>query len=103
MLQNIATRSLAALSLVLTVAGGSALAGDATFGKGASFTTDVGLNLGVSDDKKSFTAIFGGLEAILGNSPAPVATRMFSFSIPLTGADPGQEIPFFVQGFALVQ
>ena len=101
MLQNIATRSLAALSLVLTVAGGSARAGDATFGKGATFNTDVGLNLVVSDDKKAFTAIFGGLEAVIdGPSAAPVATRMFSFSLPLSGADPGQEIPFFVSGFS---
>jgi len=29
-----------------------------------------------------------------------VSRRIF-FALPLTGADPGQEIPFFVQGFVL--
>ena len=28
---------------------------------------------------------------------------MFSFSIPLSGADPGQVIPFFVSGFAIAE
>jgi hypothetical protein len=30
-------------------------------------------------------------------------TRVFSFSIPLTDAKPGQEIPFFVSGFAVAE
>ena len=72
---------------------------DAAFGQAATFNTDVGFNLAVSPDKKAFTATFGGLEAIIqGTSAAPIATRVFSFSIPLSGADPGQEIPFTVQG-----
>src|SRR3954470_7013341 len=74
---------------------------NATFGPGPTFNTDVGFDIAVSEDKKAFTVIFGGLEAmLLGKSAPPIATRIFSFSIPLTGAEPGQEIPFFVQGTA---
>ena len=72
---------------------------DAAFGQAVTFNTDVGFSLAVSPDKKAFTATFGGLEAIIqGTSAVPIATRVFSFSIPLSGADPGQEIPFTVQG-----
>jgi hypothetical protein len=72
---------------------------DAAFGQAATFNTDVGFGLAVSPDKKAFTATFGGLEVTIeGTSAAPIATRVFSFSIPLSGADPGQEIPFTVQG-----
>jgi len=78
-----------------------ASAGDATFGQGPAFSTDVGFSLAVSPDKKAFTANFSGLEAVIdGKSASPIATRAFSFSIPLSGAWPGQEIPFFVSGFA---
>lgn len=75
---------------------------DAAFGQAAKFNTDVGFNLAVSPDKRAFTATFSGLEAIIqGASAAPIATRVFSFSIPLSGADSGQEIPFTVQGHSL--
>ena len=77
---------------------------DPAFGQAAKFNTDVGFNLAVSDDKKAFTASFSGLEAVLeGKSAPPIATRVFSFTIPLTGTDPYQEIPFAVQGFVASQ
>jgi len=75
---------------------------DAAFGQAATFNTDVGFDLAVSPDKKAFTATFSGLEVIIqGTSAAPIGTRVFSFSIPLSGTDPGQEIPFTVQGNVL--
>lgn len=77
---------------------------NATFGPGPTFNTDVGFDIAVSADKKTFTATFSGLEAIVrGKSPAPIATRVFSFSIPLSDADPGQEIPFFVLGSVITE
>ena len=78
--------------------------GDATFGPGPTFSTDVGFDIALSPDKKAFTATFGGLEAIIdGKSAPPIVTRVFSFSIPLADAKPGQEIPFFVSGFAVAE
>src|SRR3954466_5630545 len=75
------------------------MATDAAFGQAAKFTSDVGFNLAVSDDKKAFTASFSGLEVVLeGKSAPPIATRVFSFKIPLSGTDAWQEIPFAVQG-----
>lgn len=77
---------------------------DAAFGQAAKFTTEVGFDLAVSDDKKAFTATFSGLEVVLdGRSGPPIASRVFSFSIPLTDADPYKEIPFAVQGFVASQ
>jgi hypothetical protein len=74
---------------------------DAAFGQAAKFNSDVGFNLAVSDDKQAFTANFSGFEVVLeGKSAPPIATRVFSFSIPLSGVDPGKEIPFAVSGFA---
>jgi hypothetical protein len=74
--------------------------GDATFGEAPTFNTDVGFSLALSPDKKAFTATFSGLQAVIeGRSAAPIATRVFSFSLPLSGAERGQEIPFFVSGF----
>jgi hypothetical protein len=79
------------------------MANDATFG-GPTFNSDVGFSFGVSDDKEAFTVSFSGLVVSLdGKGSAPVVTRVFSFSLPLLGADPGRVIPFFVQGFALIQ
>jgi hypothetical protein len=75
---------------------------NATFGPAPTFNTEVGFALALSPDKKAFTATFAGLEAIIdGTSAPPIVTRVFSFSIPLTDAEPGQEIPFFVSGFAV--
>jgi hypothetical protein len=77
-------------------------ASDAVFGQAATFNSDVGFVLDVSSDKKAFTASFSGLAVSLdGKSSAPIVSRAFSFALPLTGADPGMEIPFFVQGFVL--
>jgi hypothetical protein len=77
---------------------------DAAFGQAATFNTDVGFSLAVSPDRKAFSANFSGLEVIIqGTSAAPIATRVFSFSIPLSGTYPGQEIPFTVQGHSLSQ
>jgi hypothetical protein len=78
--------------------------GDATFGQAATFNTDVGFSLDVSSDKKAFTASFSGLAVnIDGKSSAPIVSRAFSFALPLSGADPGQEIPFFVSGFVATE
>ncbi len=105
MIQNIAAKCVATLSVIFAVAGSPALgADDATFGQAPSFNSDVGFTLGVSTDKKAFTIIFGNLTASIdGKSSAPVVTRMFSFVLPLAGADPSLEIPFFVSGFVLTQ
>jgi len=53
----------------------------------------------VSADKKTFTAGFSGLVVSLVPGSAPIATCVFSFALPLSGADPGLEIPFFVSGY----
>jgi hypothetical protein len=100
MLRN-AIRGLAAFSFVLAVSGNSAVAGDVTF-QGAPFNSSVGFDMAFSSDKKAFTVTFSGLEAIVlqGQLASPIATRVFSFSVPVSGADVGTEIPFFVQGMA---
>jgi hypothetical protein len=100
-IQNIAAKCIATLSVILAVAGNSALAaGDATFGRASTFNNDVGFKLNVSPDKKAFTAGFSGLVVnIDGKSSTPIVTRIFSFVLPLSGADPGVEIPFFVSGY----
>ena len=55
------------------------------------------LILAFSDDKEAFTATFSGLVVSLdAKGSAPIVTRGFSFALPLSGADPGMEIPFFV-------
>ena len=78
------------------------MVGDATFGEAPTFSTDVAFSLDLSPDKKAFTATFSGLQAVIdGTSAAPIATRVFSFSLPLSCAERGQEIPFFVSGFVL--
>jgi hypothetical protein len=62
---------------------------------------DVEFALAVSDDKKAFTATFSGLGVSLDpKSSTPVASRVFTFALPLSGATPDTEIPFFVSGFA---
>jgi len=104
MMQNIAAKCVATLSLILAVTGSLALgAGDAQIGT-PTFNSDVGFSLDISPDKKAFTALFSGLVvSIDGKSSAPIVTRVFSFVLPLSGADPGLEIPFFVSGFVLTQ
>ena len=58
------------------------------------------LILAFSDDKEAFTATFSGLVVSLdATGSAPIVTRVFSFALPLSGADTGMEIPFFVSGF----
>lgn len=75
--------------------------GNATFDSALTLNSDAGFDLALSPDKKAFTATFGGLEVMIGGTPAPpIVTRVFSFSIPLANTEPGQEIPFFVQGIA---
>jgi hypothetical protein len=101
MIQNIAAKCVATLSLILAVAASPAFgAGDATFGQAPTFNTDVDFSLNVSPDKKAFTMAFDNLVVgIDGKSSAPIATRIFSFVLPLSGADPGLEIPFSVSGY----
>jgi hypothetical protein len=77
--------------------------GDTTFG-GPTFNSDAGFNIGFSDDKKAFTATFSGLVVSLdATGSAPIVTRVFSFALPLSGANPGMELPFFVSGFVFSQ
>jgi hypothetical protein len=91
MLQNTAAKNVSGATM-----------SDATFGQAATFNTEVGFSLDVSPDKKAFTAAFSGLAVgIDGRSAAPVASRVFSFVLPLSGAEPGLEIPFAVSGFVL--
>ena len=72
------------------------------FSEAAVYRSDVGFVLDLSDDKKAFTATFSGLEVrVEPKSTTPVVTRDFSFSLPVKDAEPGSEIPFFVQGFVL--
>jgi hypothetical protein len=79
---------------------GNDMTNDATFGQAPTFNSDVEFALAVSDDKKAFTASFAGLEVNLDpKSAAPVDSRVFTFVLPLSGATPGSEIPFFVSGF----
>jgi hypothetical protein len=69
---------------------------DATFGQAPTFNSDAGFVLDVSDDKKAFTATFSGLAISLDpKSSTPVVTRAFTFVLPLSGAAPDTEIPFF--------
>jgi len=76
---------------------------DTTFG-GPTFNSDVEFDINISDDKKAFTAAFSGLGVSLdAPGSAPIVTRLFSFALPLSGADLGLEIPFFVSGFILSQ
>ena len=76
---------------------------DATFG-GPTFNSDVGFSLDRSDDKEAFTATFSGLIVSFGfKGSAPIVTRVFSFAIPLWGADAGTEIPFFVSGYVATE
>jgi len=78
--------------------------GNAAFGPGPTFANNIGFDIAVSEDKKAFTATFSGLDAIIdGRSASPVASRTFSFCIPLSDADSCEEIPFFVSGFAASQ
>jgi hypothetical protein len=78
------------------------MASDGMFGQAATFNSDVEFALAVSDDRKAFTATFSGLGVKLDpTSSVPVASRAFTFVLPLSGAATGTEIPFFVSGFAL--
>jgi hypothetical protein len=77
---------------------------DFKFGDGVTFNSSVGFDIGISPDKKAFTARFSGLEVRLEpKSATPVDARVFSFSLPVADAARGAEIPFFVQGFALCE
>jgi len=105
MVPNIFAKNVAFLSIILAVATSPALGVvDATFGQAPTFNSEAGFSIAVSPDKKAFTATFSGLAvSIDGKSSAPIVTRTFSFSLPLSGADPGLEIPFFVSGFVIAE
>jgi hypothetical protein len=73
-------------------------ANDKGFGA-ATYDTDVGFELNISDDMQAFTATFAGLEtSIDSKSSPPVASNSFSFVVPLSGLDAGAEITFSLQG-----
>ena len=76
--------------------------GSGTFGNAPTYNSDTGFTLWLSDDKKAFTVAFSNLLVqLISNSSQPIITRTFSFSLPLSGIDPGTEIPFYVSGYAL--
>ena len=73
--------------------------GDATFGA-PTFNSDVEFDINISDDKKAFTAAFSGLGVSLdAPGSGPIVSRVHSFALQLSGANPGMEFPFFVSGF----
>jgi len=93
-----------AIAVVLTWSGLVLGAGSGTFGNAPTYNSDTGFTLWLSDDKKAFTAVFSNLLVqLIANSPQPIITRTFSFSLPLSGVDPGAEIPFFVSGYAFCE
>jgi len=70
---------------------------DAAFGEAPTFVT---WNLLLRSATNAFTATFSGLAVSLDpKSSTPVAARVFTFVLPLSGATPDTEIPFFVSGF----
>ena len=76
---------------------------DTTFG-GPTFNSDVEFDINISDDKKAFTAAFSGLGVSLdAPGSGPIVSRVFSFALQLSGANPGMEFPFFVSGFVSSQ
>lgn len=77
---------------------------DIGFGRAPLYDSDIGFALSVSDDKKAFTATFNNFSARLtANSPNPIVTRDFSFTIPYKAKDPCEEIPLFVSGFVAAE
>jgi hypothetical protein len=55
--------------------------------------------MSVSSDKNAATVIFDGLENQLDGQTAPLfATRVFSISMPLTGAEKGIKLGVFLEG-----
>jgi hypothetical protein len=89
------------IAVVLTWSGLALGAGSGTFGNAPTYNSDTGFTLSLSDDKKAFTALFSNLLVqLIPNSPQPIITRTFSFSLPLSGIDSGTEIPFFISGAA---
>jgi hypothetical protein len=79
------------------------MANDATFG-GPTFNSDGGTNFGLSDDKKAFTFTLTGFGVSLdAKGSAPIVTKVCSLALPLSGADPGVEIPFAIAGFVGIQ
>jgi hypothetical protein len=104
MSHNTVAKCLAGLSVLFLVAAKPALCADDAKFAAPTFESDVAFAVDISPDKKAFTAAFNGLGVKLdGKSAAPVAARTFSFILPLTGAAPGLEVPFFVQGFVLAE
>ncbi len=78
---------------------------DATFGQ-PTFSSEPGISINLSDDNKAFTVTFSdpsGLAVRVDQGTAPIITRVCSFALPLSGADPGLEIPFSLQGFVLTE
>ena len=76
---------------------------DTTLG-GPTFNSDVEFDINISDDKKAFTAAFSGLGVSLdAPGSGPIVSRVFSFALQLSGANPGMEFPFFVSGFVSSQ
>ena len=81
-----------------------ALPSEFEFGKAPTYNSDAGFILAISEDKRAFTATFGGFGVSLDpKSSAPVVARVFSFTLPFSGAATEWELPFFVTGFVICE
>ncbi|HET8658460.1 MAG TPA: hypothetical protein VFM55_05615 [Micromonosporaceae bacterium] len=75
----------------------------ATFGQQPTYASTDDFDIAVSEDKRAFTLTFTNMLAAVdaGTLPEPVATRTFSFVMPLESAPDTVQISFVVSGFAL--
>jgi hypothetical protein len=73
------------------------------FGKAVTYQASGQFDLAVSDDGLALTATYSGMQAQIGNkaSGAPVAAKMSSFVVPLTGHARGVDLRFKFQGHVL--
>ncbi len=76
-----------------------------TFGGVSTYQDDAGADLGVSDDKRAFTLTFSDLQVSLdaGKGAAPIASRVFSFIMPIEGDEKNAEIEFNASAFVITE
>jgi hypothetical protein len=86
------------LSIAAASSGMAAPDGSATFGDKPTFQSDDQFNYGLSDDKKAFTILFSDVSAKSAAATTPIATRVFSIVIPVTGGN-SVKTSFFASGF----
>lgn len=73
------------------------------FGKAVTYQAGSQFDLAVSDDGLALTATYSDMQAQIGNkaSGAPLATKLSSFVLPLTGYAKGVDLRFRFQGHVL--